>query len=381
MIPKEEHLSLERAFCGGEDTKDPSAPNVLVATPTLEMGIDIGDLSTVMLASLPTTVSSYVQRVGRAGRLTGNSLVLAFVQGRGSMLPKLNQPLSVIAGTVVPPAAFLSATEILRRQTTAYLVDTLSFRNSGLDVKFSRDVFSTRKVSLVEVLGEDIAAGVEDRVDAFLATVAGPVDAATVDGVRAWACGQGPDSLTGEMERTRRLWDGEVKAFTTRLSTLQDQLSALDAKVDPNAGTENADAELERDKRSTKAAYHRTAKDLNDILLGEHWISSMERYGLLPNFTLLDDAVELSVVVSQLNPTTMQIDPDSFELSRGVSSALHELAPGNTFYARGIAATVDAVEVGFNGADIERWRLCPECSYAETCLLYTSDAADDSTEV
>ena len=150
-----------------------------------------------------------------------------------------------------------------------------------------------------------------------------------------------------------------------RLSTLQDQLSALDAKVDPNAGTENADAELERDKRSTKAAYHRTAKDLNDILLGEHWISSMERYGLLPNFTLLDDAVELSVVVSQLNPTTMQIDPDSFELSRGVSSALHELAPGNTFYARGIAAIVDAVEVGFNGADIERWRLCPECSYAE----------------
>ncbi|MGV0380618.1 DEAD/DEAH box helicase [Corynebacterium lehmanniae] len=363
LIPKEERLALERAFRGGAEA--PNAPNVLVATPTLEMGIDIGDLSTVMLASLPTTVSSYVQRVGRAGRLTGNSLVLAFVQGRGSMLPKLNQPLSVIAGTVVPPAAFLSATEILRRQTTAYLVDTLSFRNSGLDVKYSRDVFSTRKVSLVEVLGEDIAAGVEDRVDAFLATVAGSVDAATMDGVRAWACGQGPDSLTGEMERTRRLWDGEVKAFTTRLSTLQDQLSALDAKVDPNAGTENADAELERDKRSTKAAYHRTAKDLNDILLGEHWISSMERYGLLPNFTLLDDAVELSVVVSQLNPTTMQIDPDSFELSRGVSSALHELAPGNTFYARGIAATVDAVEVGFNGADIERWRLCPECSYAE----------------
>ena len=127
MIPKEEHLSLERAFCGGEDTKDPSAPNVLVATPTLEMGIDIGDLSTVMLASLPKSVSSYVQRVGRAGRLTGNSLVLAFVQGRGTTLPKLNQPLSVIAGTVVPPAAFLSATEILRRQTTAYLVDTLDF--------------------------------------------------------------------------------------------------------------------------------------------------------------------------------------------------------------------------------------------------------------
>ena len=40
-------------------------PTCLVATPTLEMGIDIGDLSTVMLSSLPVSVSSYVQRVGR----------------------------------------------------------------------------------------------------------------------------------------------------------------------------------------------------------------------------------------------------------------------------------------------------------------------------
>ena len=43
--------STSRAFKAGSD--DPGAPNVLVATPTLEMGIDIGDLSSVVLASLP----------------------------------------------------------------------------------------------------------------------------------------------------------------------------------------------------------------------------------------------------------------------------------------------------------------------------------------
>ncbi|OEY04789.1 hypothetical protein A0K93_06695 [Corynebacterium sp. BCW_4722] len=363
LIPKEERLALERAFRGGEDTSDPSAPNVLVATPTLEMGIDIGDLSTVMLASLPRSVSSYVQRVGRAGRLTGNSLVLAFVQGRGTTLPKLNQPLSVIAGTVVPPAAFLSATEILRRQTTAYLVDTLDFNAHGLDVQKARDVFSFRKVSLLDVLAEEIVEGVDSRVEAFLATVAGSVDEATVDGVREWVCGQGPDSLTGQMQRTRTLWDSEVKEFTARQEILRTRLNELDAKVDPNAGTENADPDLEREKRSTKAAFQRVSRDLGKLLLDNYWITAMERYGLLPNFTLLDDAVELAVVVSQLNPSTMQIDPEAFELSRGVSSALKELAPGNTFYARGIAATVDAVEVGMNGADIEQWRLCPACSY------------------
>lgn len=366
LIPKDERLALERAFRGGAET--PNAPNVLVATPTLEMGIDIGDLSTVLLASLPTSVASYVQRVGRAGRLTGNSLVLAFVQGRGITLPKLNQPLSVIAGTVVPPTAFLSATEILRRQTTAYLVDTLDFIAYGLDVRRAKDVFSTHSVSLVEVLGQEVASGVNARVDAFLATVGGSVDQATLEGVRAWATGTGPDSLVGELGRTRALWEGEVKALTARRDTLQQRIVELEAKVDPNTGTENADAELEREKRSTKAAFHRLGRDLDTILLGEYWIGSMERYGLLPNFTLLDDAVELAVVVSQLNPSTMQIDPESFELSRGVSSALVELAPGNTFYARGIAATVDAVEVGVSGADIEQWRLCSSCSYAERVL-------------
>ncbi|GAA3296108.1 hypothetical protein GCM10017708_35220 [Arthrobacter citreus] len=89
----------------------------------MEMGIDIGDLSCVMLASLPTSVASYVQRVGRAGRLTGNSLVLAFVQGRGEHLPKLNEPLSVINGVVEPPATYLDAEEILARQYVAHIAD------------------------------------------------------------------------------------------------------------------------------------------------------------------------------------------------------------------------------------------------------------------
>lgn len=76
-------LGYETAFKHGGT--NPQAPNVLVATPTLEMGIDIGDLSTVMLGSLPRTVASYLQRVGRAGKLTGNSLVLAYVLGAANI--------------------------------------------------------------------------------------------------------------------------------------------------------------------------------------------------------------------------------------------------------------------------------------------------------
>jgi hypothetical protein len=89
-------LEYENGF--KQHAEQPQAPNVLVATPTLEMGIDIGDLSTVMLASLPHSVAAYLQRVGRAGRLTGNALNLAYVRGRGEQLPRLGDPLSVRYG-------------------------------------------------------------------------------------------------------------------------------------------------------------------------------------------------------------------------------------------------------------------------------------------
>ena len=123
--------STTRSGCAYENqfkasADDPQAPNVLVATPTLEMGIDIGDLSTVMLASLPRSVASYLQRVGRAGRLTGSALNLAFVSGRGEQLPRLGDPLSVINGEVRPPATYLDAEEILRRQYVASVADRLA---------------------------------------------------------------------------------------------------------------------------------------------------------------------------------------------------------------------------------------------------------------
>ncbi len=117
MLEDEVRLAYETAF--KSSTPEPDAPNVLVATPTLEMGIDIGDLSAVMLSSLPRTVASYLQRIGRAGRLTGNALALAFVTARGDQLPRFADPGSVINGAVRPPATYLDAEEILEAASTS----------------------------------------------------------------------------------------------------------------------------------------------------------------------------------------------------------------------------------------------------------------------
>lgn len=69
----DERRRSEQAFAEAQDT-------VIVATSTLELGIDIGDLDRMIQVDAPKTVSSFLQRLGRTGRRVGgtrNALFLA----------------------------------------------------------------------------------------------------------------------------------------------------------------------------------------------------------------------------------------------------------------------------------------------------------------
>ena len=54
-----------------ETLKNSDGPTTVSATVTLELGIDIGSLDTVIQTGSPWTVSSFVQRLGRSGRRSG----------------------------------------------------------------------------------------------------------------------------------------------------------------------------------------------------------------------------------------------------------------------------------------------------------------------
>jgi ATP-dependent Lhr-like helicase len=72
-LSADERRQAERAFAERRDC-------VIVATSTLELGIDVGDLDRVIQVGAPTTVASVLQRVGRTGRRPGtvrNGLFLA----------------------------------------------------------------------------------------------------------------------------------------------------------------------------------------------------------------------------------------------------------------------------------------------------------------
>ena len=60
----DERRRSEEAFAQGRDC-------VIVATSTLELGVDVGDLDRVIQIDAPATVASFLQRLGRTGRRPG----------------------------------------------------------------------------------------------------------------------------------------------------------------------------------------------------------------------------------------------------------------------------------------------------------------------
>ncbi|MBR4243892.1 MAG: DEAD/DEAH box helicase [Candidatus Methanomethylophilaceae archaeon] len=70
-------ISKELRTIAEEKLKNPSVKNTTVATVTLELGIDVGDLDKIVQIDAPYTCSGLVQRMGRSGRRgNGQNLVL-----------------------------------------------------------------------------------------------------------------------------------------------------------------------------------------------------------------------------------------------------------------------------------------------------------------
>ena len=79
-VSLEERRAAEERFHKGKNA-------CIVCTSTLELGIDVGDLDLVFQANAPSTVSSFMQRMGRTGRREGQTANTTFLcEGTGPML-------------------------------------------------------------------------------------------------------------------------------------------------------------------------------------------------------------------------------------------------------------------------------------------------------
>lgn len=393
LLDTDDRLDYETSFKNSAQT--PGTPNVLVATPTLEMGIDIGDLSTVLLASVPKTVASYLQRVGRAGRQTGNALDVTFVAGRGRAAGLYYDPLDLLNGTVRAPGAYLSAQEILRRQLLASVLDTLA----GDDrvpppVRTTPVLASAAPGTFLGHVIEELQRNGERHLERFLdrfTTGTHSWDGLTEDArteLHTWALpqGDGPSGLETALRSKVEEWNLSREELRRRRARIQDNIEQLenqpvtDERAEAMAALRAEDLlisaeqeeigaepgmsaeEQDKERRRLRGRAGQLSAEVS-ALDSAHWIGVLERYGLLPNFTLVDDAVQLeATVIWKDEDETWKHEPVSY--SRSGAAALTELAPGAHFYAHGRELVVDAVDIGIDGAALRPTAFCPRCGLA-----------------
>ena len=341
---------VERAFRDGTRYND---PNVLSCTPTLELGIDIGELSAVILASVPRRPASYVQRAGRAGRRTGNAFLVTFAGRREREQYFLAEPRDMIAGEIVPPGCYLSAIEILRRQYLAHLVD-LAARG-----RFAEVLPIPRRASVLfgatgwlSRLRDAALADGAALAEAFLALFPAHLDPAAADELRHFAVAGLKDKVCDAED----MWNRRLEDLRARITAIDEAVATL-VPSDPVQAAQIR--ELNAERRGVQ-------KQIGVISrTGAH--GALTELGLLPNYSLIDVSTTLEATL-----TWQDEDKDGKkrylgelrEYSRSARQALFEIAPGNHFYIQGYHHKITGLDIGRPSRPLwDQWRICPGCGY------------------
>ncbi|WBP89960.1 DEAD/DEAH box helicase [Kitasatospora cathayae] len=353
---------VEQAF---KHRASPFDPNVLTCTPTLELGIDIGDLSAVLLASLPPAPANYAQRIGRAGRSTGNSLTVTFVPRGSRNHYFLHAPERMLAGRIIPPDCYLDASEILRRQYLAFLLDRAADASLWQGTVMPERPMPPR-------IGELFGAGLaEDGWFRRFLDVAGvrhtelaAAFAALFPGMSGEALQSVQQFAAGGLEEAVAV---AANAWNRRLAALRARMRQIGRAFD-DLSTASGDPERDRQRRQLYAE-QKSVRRRRDTLVGEHSLNALVRLGLLPNYTLHDDATVLEATLWWRN-SDGEFEESTTDYGRGSRLALSELAPGNYFHSDGYKFVVDGLDLGpavGGGEDpYALWRFCPECGFVAT---------------
>ncbi len=130
QVSAQERIERERRFIKGE-------LNVLFCSPTMELGIDIGDLQVVHMRNVPPTPANYAQRSGRAGRAGQPALVMTYCSAHsGHDQYFYHHKEKMVAGVVKAPKLDLTNEDMARAHVYAiWLAKTgITLGSSMLDV-------------------------------------------------------------------------------------------------------------------------------------------------------------------------------------------------------------------------------------------------------
>lgn len=370
LLQRDDRETLEKNFKKSKEDKSPWEANLLSCTPTLEMGIDIGDLSTVILCSIPPAQAQYAQRAGRGGRKDGNALTIAVANSKPHDLYFYEDPMEMIAGDVEPPKVFLKASAVLSRQFTAFCMDCWVKDGGALVPK---DVGAC--LAKLDEVGADrfpnnfmtyVQTNLSKLVRTFINTFSsnpggsGGLDENAIADIKRFALG---DRTTEESMAFKI--DHEFRDLKEQRKTIRDNIKALDQlikDIESKPQDSSFDEQIS-ELKAERSAWRKVVEGINT----KDVFGFLSDSGLLPNYAFPEAGIILKAVLTRAETEEetgkRKYNSTSYEYTRAASAAISELAPLNSFYAGGHKLTIDQVDI--NTAKVEKWRLCPNCSHAE----------------
>lgn len=337
-----------------------NSANTLVATSTLEMGIDIGNLNTAYNNSVPPLPSNFLQRIGRAGRKSGDALIVNFAKNQNHDLYYYADPLQMMEGEVNTPGCYLEAKDILKRHFTAYCFDCWAGENPNENniPSFVRDLkLQARNLNESEFFVNRLSKFIKDNrlslVSDFLKQYEKRIKEQVFPEIaQQMDSGQFYDHLLDVFEKIKN----ELDQIRERGKDIDSQIKLLNlAKGDPLFD------EFLREKRNLRGV--RKAIQSRNVL--EH----LTNVGVLPNYAFPETGVHLTahVLSSSIEGSPNRSLDQDFEIVRPAVQAIKEFAPENYFYTQGYRFEISGVNT-FDWSDkdvLQAKRFCSKCDYIE----------------
>lgn len=319
---------IQRKFIAGE-------VNVLSCSTTFELGVDVGDLQSVMLRNMPPKTANYVQRAGRAGRRAASAaLVVTYAKRSSHDLSKFQHPESMISGRMRIPWIPIENERIGRRHAHSIALAAYfrhHFERTETEWRTAADFFAP--------------AGAADSspaqsIRAFLSPVP--------DAVRASLRAALPSAIRAEIGVETDAW---VERLCAQLADAETDIRTDIATFDGLVEQAIADRKLSLGDRLQKTL--RTIR--NRQLLGY-----LANKNVLPKYGFPVDTVELRTTHCEGSVGAR------LELSRDLGQAIYDYAPGNQVVAGGYLWTSRGLhKLPQRELESLQYRVCKECSHFE----------------